>query len=148
MLQGDRAILSVCTRCRVPGDGCELEERPGYRLAQRIKAQFVDSDAATLGVELRGVRCMSQCKRHCVVALSGTGKFTLVFGDLNASVDADAILQLAAQFAEAPDGLVLRPDRPEPLRAGILGRIPPLGFDDDLIDTNFAIKPTYYKEVL
>ncbi|WP_162009427.1 DUF1636 domain-containing protein [Labrenzia sp. CE80] len=148
MLEGDRAILSVCTRCRVPGDGCALEERPGYRLARGIKARFSQSDAARLGVELRGVRCMSQCKRHCVVALSGTGKFTLVFGDLDASVDADAVLRLAAQYAEAPNGLIERPDRPEPLRAGILGRIPPIGFDDDLVDTSFTIKPMHCKEVL
>lgn len=148
MREGDRAILSVCTRCRVPGDGCALEERPGYRLAQRIKTQFSKSDAARLGVELRGVRCMSQCKRHCVVALSGTGKFTLVFGDLDASTDADAILQLAAQYAEAPDGLIERPNRPEPLRAGILGRIPPLAFAGELIDTNFTINPADCKEVL
>ncbi|WP_420337088.1 DUF1636 family protein [Roseibium sp.] len=42
---------------------------------------------------------MSQCKCHCVVALSGTGKFTLVSGDLDAATDADPILQLAAQYA-------------------------------------------------
>lgn len=134
-----RASLSVCTRCRQPGFVGPDDQRPGYVLAKTIHARFCDSAAAQLGVSLRGVRCMSQCKRPCAVALSGASKYTLVFGDLDPRTDAEAILQLARQYAATPDGLVMRPDRPEPLRAGILGRIPPLGLDGDPIDPDFTI---------
>lgn len=91
---------------------------------------------------------MSQCKRPCVVALSGPAKFTLLFGDLAANTDAGAVLKLAAQYAKAPQGLVQRADRPEPLRTGILGRIPPLVFGGDLIDAEFTLFPTLQEEVL
>ncbi|MEM9631874.1 MAG: DUF1636 domain-containing protein [Pseudomonadota bacterium] len=148
MQADDHATLSVCTRCRNQADRTSDVERPGYRLAERIRSRFPDSEAARLGIALRGVRCMSQCKRPCVVALSCPQKFSLLFGDLNASTDVDAILHLSAQYAHAPDGLVLRRDRPEPLRAGILGRIPPLTFGGDLIDTDFTLPPTICKETL
>ena len=134
-----RASLSICTRCRQPGFVGPDDQRPGYVLAKAIHARFSDSAAAQLGVSLRGVRCMSQCKRPCAVALSGASKYTLVFGDLDPGTDAEAILELARQYAQAPDGLVARADRPKPLRAGILGRIPPLGLDGDPIDPDFTI---------
>ena len=146
MQASERATLSVCTRCRRQGDTVGEAERPGYRLAERIRYRLSESEAVRLGVALRGVRCMSQCKRPCVVALSGPGKFTLLFGDLSADTDADSVLKLAAQYALAPDGLVPRADRPEPLRAGILGRVPPLIFEGDLIDADFTLLPTLHKE--
>lgn len=148
MQAGQQATLSVCTRCRGQDDPPEAMARPGYRLAQLIKSRFPSSEEAPQGLALRGIRCMSQCKRPCVVALSGPGKYTLVFGDLDASTDADAILQLAGQYAASADGLIQRADRPEPLRAGILGRIPPLCHDGDPIDPDFTISSTLHKETL
>ena len=147
MRADDHPTLSVCTRCRGEGDNAVDIERPGYRLATLIRALFPASEAAKRGVALRGVRCMSQCKRPCVVALSGAGKYTLLFGDLDASSDADAVLHLAAQYARAPDGLVQRAARPEALRAGILGRVPPLALGSDPIDPAFSLFPTQTKEI-
>ena len=132
--------LSVCTRCRPQGQAIPDRMRPGYRLAEAIHARFAESDAARRGIALRGVRCMSQCKRSCTIALSGPGKYTLLFGDLDPSTDAEAILQLAAQYAEQPDGYVERNRRPVSLRAGILGRIPPLDITGEAIDPDFSIQ--------
>ncbi|MEO0382722.1 MAG: DUF1636 domain-containing protein [Pseudomonadota bacterium] len=137
------ATLSICTRCRAEGKMVPDDMRPGYRLAQAIYAKFGDSEAARSGMALRGVRCMSQCKRPCAIALSAPDKFTLLFGDLDPDEHADAVLELAAQFADQPDGLVARADRPEPLRAGILGRIPPLSLHGDPIDPDFSIPSNF-----
>ena len=82
---------------------------------------------------------MSQCKRACVIALSGPSRYTLVFGDLDPHGNAEAILELAGQYATAPDGLVERAERPEALRAGILGRVPPLHLDGGPIDPDFTV---------
>lgn len=131
----NRACLSVCTRCRHPEFSGEDVERPGYQLAEALLA---DTDVGADPFRLRGIHCMSQCKRPCVVALSAPQKFTLVFGDLSRETDPGAIRDLAKQYAESPDGLILRADRPECLRAGILGRIPPLDYSGDLLIPQFT----------
>ena len=38
-------------------------------------------------------------------------------------------------YASAPEGFVLRNDRPEVLRAGILGRYPPIKTASELVST-------------
>ena len=78
------ACLSVCTRCRPPDFAGEDVERPGYRMAEALLA---GADVGADPFSLRGIHCMSQCKRPCVVALSAPQKFTLVFGDLSPETD-------------------------------------------------------------
>ena len=131
--------LSVCARCKEKDDGPSEIDRAGYRLTTLIHSKFLDSEAAKLGVTLRGIRCMSQCKRPCVIALSGLSKYTLLFGDLVASVHANDILHLAAQYANSSDGLIHRLDRPKPLRKGYLGRVPPNKADNELVDPKFTL---------
>jgi predicted metal-binding protein len=100
------------------------ENRPGVILAERIEAE-----AAKRGLnidQLRDVRCMSQCKRPCVVAFSGEGRFTYLFGDLQPDRDTSAVLDAFALYCSRSDGFIDRAERPETMRNGILGRIPPL----------------------
>ena len=130
------SILSICLRCR---DGREnratdLSQRGGRRLAQSVAAEFGTSAAAERGVALRGVNCMSQCKRPCAIALSGRDRFTYLFGDLDPTLHAIDVLTLAAAYAGAPDGFMRRNDRPPVVQAGILGRIPPLSFSGELVE--------------
>ena len=149
MLTQNRVCLSVCTRCRPPDFGGPNDERPGYHLAGSILQHARAQAGADPALTIRGVRCMSQCKRPCVIALSAPNKFTLVFGDLDSRTGADAVLALARQYAESADGLVPRPERPAPLRAGILGRIPPLGYAGEAIDESFVFDPhTFNKETI
>lgn len=128
--------LSICLRCR---DGREtrdadLDQRGGRRLARAVAADFSASDAARLGVHLRGVNCMSNCKRPCAIALSGPERFTYLFGDLDPTRHSAEVLEIAATYARADTGFLPRPARPEVLQAGILGRIPPLGHSGDLVE--------------
>ena len=128
-------MLSICLRCR---DGREqqnadLDQRGGRRLAIEVAARFKVSAAADQGVALRGVHCMSQCKRPCTVALSGPGRFTYLFGDLDPTRHADDVLTVAAAYAVAENGFLPRRARPAVLQAGILGRIPPQLFSGDLV---------------
>ncbi|MEM6932004.1 MAG: DUF1636 domain-containing protein [Pseudomonadota bacterium] len=128
--------LSICLRCR---DGREtrdtdLDQRGGRRLSRAVIAAYEDSEAAQLGVRLRGVNCMSQCKRPCTIALSAPDRFTYLFGDLDPEINASEVLEIAAAYAKSDTGLLPRPERPEVLQAGSLGRIPPLGHSGDLVE--------------
>ena len=119
-----QCCLSVCFRCRLEGWKGADADRPGVLLAAAIEAE-----AARRGLDLqvlRDVRCMSQCKRACVVAFSGQDKFTYLFGDLDPERHAADILDAFALYAARDDGFLERFERPEVMRDGILGRIPPL----------------------
>jgi len=124
-MSDQHAVLSICMTCR---DGREAETgtRGGSRLAEAIHAQT--GRLAAAGVVLRGVKCMSQCKRPCILSLSQDDKFTYVFGDLdpNESANTEALMELVERYNKAPEGFLERADRPELLRANILGRFPPL----------------------
>lgn len=129
--------LSVCTRCRDGRERDAEDVRGGARFARAI-ADALAARGATpvprpIALRLRGVACMSQCKRPCVVAVSGPHRFTYLFGDLDPARDSAAVLAFLPIYAAADEGFVPRADRPEVLRAGILGRIPPLETASDLV---------------
>lgn len=128
-----RPTLSVCLRCR---DGRERndEDRGGARFARIVAAAFAARRTMWRDIDLRGVRCMSQCKRPCTVALSAPGRFTYLFGDLDPHRDANAVLDLLPLYLCEPLGFMPRDRRPPPLRAGILGRIPPLEVRSELVE--------------
>ena len=125
-------VLSICTSCR---DGREAVDgsRGGTRLAQCVVSQLEVRTATEL--TLRGVQCMSQCKRPCIASLSGYNRFTYVFGDIDPenTEQVDALFELVVQFRIAPEGFLSRRDRPEAMRSNILGRLPPLGSNSSLV---------------
>ncbi|MEM1129343.1 MAG: DUF1636 domain-containing protein [Pseudomonadota bacterium] len=135
-MDDNRLTLSVCLRCRDgrETDSTDLAQRGGRHLAHTVAGVFSASSAARYGLHLRGVHCMSQCKRPCTIALSGPQRFTYLFGDLDPRQHVDDVLDVAAAYAQAKDGFLTRPQRPEIMRGGILGRIPPLGFHSDLVE--------------
>ncbi len=125
-------VLSVCLRCRDGREAVSSDLRGGTRLAHAVARAAASRD---LPMTLRGVHCMSQCKRGCVASLTAPGAFTYVFGDLDpAEPDhVAALLDILPRFAAAPEGFLTRDARPEPLRARILGRLPPIGTTSDLV---------------
>lgn len=113
------ATLHICTTCKageITEDGAAL---PGARLFAALSAEPLPE-----GVRIVPVECLSACSQGCAVALSGPGKWSYVYGRLGAD-DAVAILQGAAAYAAAEDGLVPWRERPEIFRKQSLARIPP-----------------------
>lgn len=113
--------LHVCTTCRAGLPVTEGVPVPGARLAAAIGELPVPD-----GVTLRGVECLSTCSRGCAVALTATGRWSYVYGNLTES-DAPEILRGAAQYAAAPDGIPPWRDRPAIFRKNCIARIPPIG---------------------
>ena len=109
--------------CR-DGREADQDSRGGTRLAQCILARWEAQGSSEF--RFRGVECTSQCKRPCIVSLSAPQRFTYVFGDLDPE-DPDhveALFELAALYNDAPEGFLERAERPKPLRASILARLP------------------------
>lgn len=136
ILSGD-SCLSVCMRCKPAGWTGDDDQRPGQILAKAVLGELARRG---LHVRMREIHCMSQCKRACVVAFSGSDRFTYLFGDLDPATDAAAIVDAFALYQSRPLGFMERADRPERLRAGILGRVPPLLTDAVLVEADVTTR--------
>jgi len=80
---------------------------------------------------IRPVSCMSACSHACVVTFASEGKYSYLFGDLPIDHDnilktASAILSCAEIYSDRADGMLAWKERPEPLKSGVIARIPPL----------------------
>jgi len=108
--------LTICTTC---ADG------QGRALLEAVENEALARDWP---LPVRGQACMSACSRSCTAALQGAGKHSYLFGQLAAdAASVEALLDVAAQHAQAGDGLLAWDRRPERLKGGLIARLPPLG---------------------
>ena len=117
--------IYVCVTCRRPGDADDAP-RPGATLAAMTERAADGSD-----VTVRRVRCLANCKRGCSAAVRRDGAWTYVFGDLDAVSAGAALVEGAQLFAQSTDGLMPWRGRPEPLKRGLVARVPPIDFTED-----------------
>ena len=118
--------LHVCTSCRSSGIPREPREgRSGFLLHQELR-DAVDRSELRLRVDVRPAECLSVCPRPCGFALSSPGAWTYLFGDQHPGESARDIVACIALYLDRHDGFMARETRPPPLRASILGRVPPI----------------------
>lgn len=112
--------LHVCLTCRRADEPADAEPRAGARLFEAVR-MALPADAP---LRLNGVECLSNCKRACTAALTGQGRWSYVYGDLNPEADVADILDGALRYAATPDGLVEWRQRPQIFRKGVIARLP------------------------
>ncbi|MBW4680693.1 MAG: DUF1636 domain-containing protein [Microcoleus vaginatus WJT46-NPBG5] len=118
--------LFVCTACAsVWKDGKREGKSGGQHLLEQINELHTNWDLRE-DFPIQEVECMSACSRSCAVSFAAAGKYTYLFGDLPVNESAAAVLQCASQYYAKPDGLLPWSERPEPLKKGILAKIPPI----------------------
>jgi predicted metal-binding protein len=117
------ATIYVCITCRRAGEP-DSEPRPGAILA----AATADAAAGT-EVDVRRIRCLANCTRGPSAAMRCNGSWTYVFGGLDPTC-AEALIEGARLLARADDGILPWRGRPEPLKRGLIARMPPLDFGD------------------
>jgi predicted metal-binding protein len=122
--QAGAATIYVCITCRKTGEP-ETEPRPGALLAEATA-----SAAHGSGVAVRRVRCLANCTRGPSAAMRADGSWTYVFGGLDAA-NAAALVDGARLLAGAADGIMPWRGRPEPLKRGLIARMPPLEFEEE-----------------
>jgi len=121
------SVLHVCISCRALGSPRDpRENRTGFKLYQKLRTIFYESPLS-LHVEVKPTKCLSLCPRPCGIALSSPGAWSYLFGDQHPDENARDILRCVSLYIGTADGLLPRERRPKPLRASILGRVPPLG---------------------
>jgi len=118
------ATIYVCVTCRKAGEP-DTEPRPGALLAEATA-----SAAQGSGVAVRRVRCLANCTRGPSVAMRANGSWTYLFGGLDVG-GATALVEGARLLAGAADGIMPWRGRPEPLKRGLIARVPPLDFEEE-----------------
>ena len=123
-------LLSVCLTCR---DNREeiYGDRGGTRLARKVHQELGNNKL----VKLRGVECMSNCKRACILSLTSLNGFTYMFGDIdpNRSEYVKSLKNLISTYKSRPAGYLRRRERPESYRSNILGRLPPINSKHSIV---------------
>ncbi|MBZ8181129.1 DUF1636 domain-containing protein [Oscillatoria salina] len=121
--------ILVCSTCASTWqDGKKVGISGGEKLLEELNQQNqVRSQTDKFAIE--SVKCMSACSHSCVVAFTAPGKFTYVFGNLSHDADristtSAAVLDCASLYCQKPDGAMPWVERPEPLKQGIIARIP------------------------
>ena len=129
-MKSSKPILSVCLTCR---DAREKQHnsRGGSRLANKILDEFHNEEE----LSIRGVNCMSNCNRSCVISITAKDCFTYVFGDIDPdkSEYISSLKELISNYSSTSDGFLKRDERPEIFQSNIIGRLPPIISDSSLI---------------
>jgi predicted metal-binding protein len=113
--------LTICTTCRREDVDPEAT-RPGAILMAALSEAELPA-----GVTVRGVECLSACKRGCSMVLTGgDDRWSYIYGDLDPDQHVDDILAGAAAYAATADGLVPWRERPQVFRKQSIARIPPI----------------------
>ncbi len=118
----DEICLHVCVTCRQAG-GADEGPRPGATLMRALEEALARGEMPAVRIE--AVECLSVCKRPCTVAVSGPGRWTYIYGDLDPAASVETILDGVRRYAATADGLVPWRERPEAFRKGVVARIPP-----------------------
>ena len=125
-IDADRPIpgattIYVCVTCRGEGEpALPLEGRAGRRLFGALESETAGDSA----LNLVPVECLSVCKRPCTVSFAAPGKWTYVYGDLPETA-APIVVAAARLYAAAVDGLIPWKQRPDPIKKGVVARVPP-----------------------
>jgi predicted metal-binding protein len=119
----DAPTIYVCITCRHPGEP-EREPRPGA-----ILAATTAKAAEGTSVNVRRIRCLANCTRGPSAAIRCGGSWTYVFGGLDVACG-PALVEGARLLARADDGIMPWLGRPEPLKRGLIARVPPSNYED------------------
>jgi predicted metal-binding protein len=129
--------IFVCTTCasnwkndkRVGESGGEklLNRLQEYNLTcVRVKAS---AEYSTEKLVIAPVECLGVCDRSCAILFSAPSKYIYLFGDVSPESSPEeiaGIFDCASRYHAHPKGLLPWTERPQPLKDGIIAKIPPV----------------------
>jgi predicted metal-binding protein len=121
----------VCITCRSAveaAEGVSPSERAGSVLADAACRAANDSP----DVRVQRVRCLANCGRGPSAAIRCESSWTYVFGHLSPETDGPALIEGARLLAGSTDGTMPWRERPECLKRGLIARVPPPDYVEEL----------------
>jgi predicted metal-binding protein len=126
-----RATVLVCITCRgaAPTDAPETDApRAGMALA----GATAEAAAGDCGISVQRIRCLGNCSRGLSAAIRCDNTWTYIFGGLEPARDGPSLVIGARLLALAADGIMPWRGRPESLKRGLIARVPPGNFREEL----------------
>jgi predicted metal-binding protein len=127
-----RPTVMVCITCRgathltVAPDPDST--RPGSILADATSLAAADAP----DISVQRIRCLGNCSRGLSAAIRSENAWTYIFGGLDPARDGPSLIIGAQLLAQAADGIMPWRGRPESLKRGLIARIPPIHFREEL----------------
>jgi predicted metal-binding protein len=122
----DRTTVLVCITCR---DAADPDDAPRKGLALANATKLALGGAGN--IDVHEVRCLANCSRGLSAAIRRQNTWTYVFGNLDAERDGPTLITGARMLAESTDGLLPWRGRPDPLKRGLIARVPPIDFEGE-----------------
>ncbi|MEM7580365.1 MAG: DUF1636 domain-containing protein [Cyanobacteria bacterium P01_A01_bin.80] len=119
--------IFVCTTCASNWkNGKPVGESGGEKLLKRLQVDYPNWELNT-EFTIQPVECMSACNRSCVISFASSSKNTYLFGDISPNLtpaEVEGVFDCAGKYYVHPEGYLPWAERPQPLKKGILARIP------------------------
>jgi predicted metal-binding protein len=122
-----RATVFICITCRAAADPADAP-RAGIALAEATDLAAANSS----DVSVQRIRCLGNCTRGLSAAIRCENAWTYVFGGLDPALDGLTLIAGARLLAQAPDGIMPWRGRPDALKRGLIARVPPVNFQEEL----------------
>jgi predicted metal-binding protein len=127
-----RSTVMVCITCRGATDLTAAPDadspRPGSILADATTLAAADAP----DISVQRIRCLGNCSRGLSAAIRCENAWTYIFGGLDPARDGPSLIIGAELLAQATDGIMPWRGRPESLKRGLIARIPPIHFREEL----------------
>ena len=130
-----RATVMVCITCRAATDPSDAmgaatqgAAAPGAALAKAT----ADAALGASDILVQRIRCLGNCSRGLSAAIRCDNSWTYIFGGLRPAQDGPSLILGARLLAQAADGIMPWRDRPESLKRGLIARVPPRDFREEL----------------
>jgi predicted metal-binding protein len=127
---GGTSSVLVCITCRAATESAAVSDLAAPR-AGSILADATLHAGRNAGISVQRIRCLGNCNRGPSAAVRSDNAWTYVFGGLDPTQDGPALIIGAQLLARAVDGIMPWRERPEPLKRGLIARIPPLHFSEE-----------------
>jgi predicted metal-binding protein len=121
-----RATIMVCITCRDTADPTDAP-RAGIALAEATAIAAANAP----DISVQRIRCLGNCGRGLSAAIRCDNAWTYVFGGLEPTRDSLSLIAGARLLAQAADGIMPWRGRPEPLKRGLVARVPPINFCEE-----------------
>ena len=101
-------------------------KRIAEKLLKPLQANYPNRDL-NQKFTIQPVECMGACNRSCLICFASPSKTTYLFGDIFPDLtpaEVEGVFDCAGKYYFDPKGYLPWAGRPQPLKEGILARIP------------------------